>query len=80
MGAWIGLDIKDLNVLASNWGKTGRTFSTGDFNYDGRTDALDLGILAANWQKVRPPLAAPVALSVRAPARSATRVIELLSV
>ena len=52
----------DLGVLATNWQSSGQTFSTGDFNYDGRVDVTDLGILATNWQESLggPPPAAPI--------------------
>jgi hypothetical protein len=44
------VDVADLGILATNWQKTGRTFSQGDFNYDGKVDVADLGILASKWQ------------------------------
>jgi hypothetical protein len=43
------VDVTDLGILATNWQSTGRSFSQGDFNYDGIVDVTDLGILATNW-------------------------------
>jgi hypothetical protein len=48
------VDVTDLGILATNWQRTGMTFSRGDFNYDGKVDVTDLGILATNWQKSLP--------------------------
>jgi hypothetical protein len=44
------VDVADLDILASNWQQSPRTFGQGDFNYDGTVDVTDLGILASNWQ------------------------------
>ncbi|HWP39604.1 MAG TPA: S8 family serine peptidase, partial [Tepidisphaeraceae bacterium] len=46
------VDIRDLSILAGNWGQSPRTFSQADFNYDGKVDTADLDILSANWQKI----------------------------
>jgi len=76
------VDINDLAILAANWNGSGKVFSQGDFNYDGRVDAIDLGILSTRWQQVMSaPIAAaqPIALATRTPARSATRVISLIT-
>jgi len=50
--------VTDLGILATNWQGLGKSFSQGDFNYDGRVDVTDLGILATSWQKSLPPPAA----------------------
>lgn len=49
------VNVADLGVLATNWQQEPRTFSQGDFSYDGKVDVEDLGILATNWQKSLPP-------------------------
>jgi hypothetical protein len=71
------VDITDPGILATNWQQSPRTFSQGDFNYDGTVDITDLGILATNWQKNHP---APAARTPTSPFRDArrTRAIELL--
>lgn len=78
------VDLKDLVILASNWQGSGKTFSQGDFDYNGVVNAPDLGLLGQRWQQTlalpAPPLPA-VSTSVRptrTPARSPTRVIELV--
>ncbi|MFI5240136.1 MAG: dockerin type I domain-containing protein [Candidatus Saccharimonadia bacterium] len=43
------VNILDLSILASNWGKTNATWSEGDFNGDGVVNITDLSILAANY-------------------------------
>jgi hypothetical protein len=45
------VDIHDFNVLATNFGKTGQTFSQGNYNYssDGTVDILDFNIVASNF-------------------------------
>jgi hypothetical protein len=74
------VDINDLAILAMNWQGTGKVFSQGDFNYDGKVDAKDLGILSTHWQQALPPPAAAAPVSVvRAPTRTATRVIALVA-
>ena len=41
------VDIVDLGILLSNWGKT--TKPPSDINQDGKVDVIDLGILLSNW-------------------------------
>lgn len=41
------VDIIDLGILLSNWGKT--TKPPADLNQDGKVDVIDLGILLSNW-------------------------------
>jgi photosystem II stability/assembly factor-like uncharacterized protein len=43
------VDATDFNLLAANFGKTGRTFSQGDFNYDGVVNLLDLNAIATRF-------------------------------
>jgi hypothetical protein len=45
----------DFNLLASNFGKTGKTWSTGDFDYDGVVGPADFNLLASNFGKTLPP-------------------------
>jgi hypothetical protein len=42
------VDLRDLNILAQNFGNSG-TFSKGDFNYDGRVDMADFGMLPGRF-------------------------------
>jgi hypothetical protein len=43
-------DVKDLSLLAANYGKTsGATWSMGDFNDDSAVNVQDLSVLAANY-------------------------------
>jgi hypothetical protein len=53
------VDIGDFNVLASNFGKSGQTYSHGNFDYsaDGTVTIMDFNILATHFGKT---LAAPV--------------------
>jgi predicted outer membrane repeat protein len=46
------VDVADLGILATNWQKSSRAFSQGNFNYssDGYVNVNDLGVLAGNWQ------------------------------
>ncbi len=46
------VDVLDLSVLATNYGKSGKTFSQGDLNGDGSVTVLDLSILAGSWGSV----------------------------
>jgi hypothetical protein len=63
------VNIQDFNILASNFGQTGRNFTQGDFNYDGTVNIQDFNILAGRFgQSVAP------AASVGDPNRS--RVID----
>jgi Dockerin type I domain len=55
----------DFNAIATNFGKTGATFSQGDFNYDGKVDAADFALLVQKFNTVLP--SAPVGA---APAQS----------
>jgi hypothetical protein len=59
------IDTVDFNLLASNFGGTGKTFGQGDFNYDTAVDTVDFNILASRFSQV---LDAPVAARV-APAQ-----------
>jgi hypothetical protein len=45
------VEITDFNVLASNFGKSGRTWSQGNFDYsaDGVVSIVDFNVLAANF-------------------------------
>ena len=41
----------DLNVVLSNYNKTGMTWSQGDFNYDGTVNGADLNALLSNYNQ-----------------------------
>ena len=43
------VDINDLTIVLSNYGKTGMTWSKGDFNYDGKVDINDLTIVLSHY-------------------------------
>jgi hypothetical protein len=66
------VNLVDFNVLAANFGQSGRTFSQGDFNYDGIVNLSDFNILASRfgsvagpWPAARaiPPTASPLGTS-----------------
>lgn len=44
------VDIRDLYALATHYNTADQTWSGGDFNYDGLTNAFDLTFIARNWQ------------------------------
>jgi hypothetical protein len=49
------VNLQDFNILASHFGQSGQTFSTGDFNYDGNVNLADFNILASRFgQSVGP--------------------------
>jgi hypothetical protein len=52
------VDITDFNVLASNFGKSGMTFSQGNFDFsaDGKVTLQDFSVLASNFGKSLAPL------------------------
>jgi hypothetical protein len=53
------VNLRDFNILASNFGKSGRLFSQGDFNYDGQVTLQDFNLLASRFgQSVAPAAAA----------------------
>jgi hypothetical protein len=56
------VDLTDFTILASNFNKTGKAFSQGNFDYDasGSVDLTDFTILAARFNK---SLAAPATAS-----------------
>ncbi len=43
------IDATDLQLLARNWKRSGKTWDGGDFTGDGNIDIHDLSILARNW-------------------------------
>jgi autotransporter-associated beta strand protein len=43
------VDTTDFNILAANFGTSGRRWSQGDFNYDGNVDTIDFNQLASNF-------------------------------
>jgi hypothetical protein len=43
------VNLADFNALASNFGQTGRAWSSGDFNYDQVVNLSDFNLLAANF-------------------------------
>jgi chitodextrinase len=45
------VNVLDLSIIASNYGKTGMTLAQGDLNGDGVVNIYDLSIIASNWGK-----------------------------
>jgi hypothetical protein len=43
------VNLLDFNILAGNFGLSGKIFSQGDFNYDGTVNLLDFNILSGNF-------------------------------
>jgi hypothetical protein len=43
------VDTVDFNLLASNFGGSGKRWTHGDFNYDGLVDTIDFNVLASNF-------------------------------
>ena len=52
------VNLNDFNILAANFGQSGRDFTQGDFNYDGTVNLADFNLLAARFGVV---LAGPTA-------------------
>jgi hypothetical protein len=50
------VNLQDFNVLAANYGQSGRTFSQGNYDYDpdGNVDDLDYGVLKAHFGLTMP--------------------------
>jgi hypothetical protein len=67
------VDSADFNILAANFGQTGRIWSQADFNYDAATDTADFNALASNFSKTLP---APAPAGT--PAASAAPQVDLL--
>jgi hypothetical protein len=63
------VDTNDFNILAANFGSTGKVFSQGNFNYDasGTVDSIDFNILLAQYGK---RLASPGSTLSQAPTSS----------
>lgn len=53
------VNLADFNILASNFGQSGRTFEEGDFNLDTLVNLADFNILASNFGFAAAPGAAP---------------------
>jgi len=49
------VDVVDLGIVATSYGKTGKSWSQGDFNGDTKVDVVDLGILASNYGRTISP-------------------------
>jgi hypothetical protein len=43
------VNLADFNILASNFGQSGRDFTQGDLNYDGTVNLNDFNILASRF-------------------------------
>ncbi len=71
------VDTNDFVALATHFNQSSATLSNGDFNYDGKVNALDFNILATQFgtylapavsTPVDPPVATPLGAAVSAPA------------
>jgi hypothetical protein len=49
------VNLGDFNILAANFGQSGRDFTHGDFNYDGTVNLSDFNILAGRFGQVLAP-------------------------
>ncbi|HUD03817.1 MAG TPA: glycosyl hydrolase family 28-related protein, partial [Patescibacteria group bacterium] len=56
------VNVTDLSVLATNWGRTSATHAQGDANSDGTINIYDLSILASQWGQTITPT--PTAVNV----------------
>jgi hypothetical protein len=55
----------DFNILAANFGGTGKRWTRGDFNYDESVNTVDFNLLAANFSRSLPAAAPSVQTSSR---------------
>jgi GH18 family chitinase len=51
------VNLADFNVLAANFGQSGRDFTQGDFNYDGTVNLADFNVLASRFGQQLAPAA-----------------------
>jgi hypothetical protein len=69
------VDTIDFNILAANFGGTGKESSQGDFNDDGAVDTVDFNLLASNFGKtIAASSAFSTPVAVRPDALSTVRV------
>ena len=54
------VDINDLTITLTNYGKTGMRWESGDFNGDGKVDINDLTIVLTNYNRTAAAGLAPV--------------------
>ena len=47
------VNLSDFNILAANFGQSGRNFAQGDFTYDGIVNLADFNVLASRFGQVR---------------------------
>jgi hypothetical protein len=52
------VNLDDFNILAGNFGQTNRTFTQGDFTYDGTVNLDDFNVLAGRFGQTVAPAAA----------------------
>jgi hypothetical protein len=53
------VNVTDLSILATNWGRAGMSASTGDTNSDGTVNIYDLSALASQWGQTVSPTPTP---------------------
>ena len=61
------VNLADFNILAGNFGQTGRNFAQGDFTYDGVVNLADFNVLASRFGQTVAPEGAASAGPGRAP-------------
>jgi hypothetical protein len=72
------VDLLDFNILAGNFGQSGRDFTQGNFNYDSTVDLLDFNLLSVRFgTSVGPELFSMTKIGAAAAGKS-SRVIEAL--
>ena len=67
-----GVDTVDFAILVSNFGAGPKTFSQGDFNYDGIVSSIDFGIFVAQFGHAVAPGSLPRSMFGPAPATAGT--------
>jgi GH25 family lysozyme M1 (1,4-beta-N-acetylmuramidase) len=68
------VDISDFNILASNFGKSGQTYTQGNFDYsaDGTVTITDFNVLASHFGKTMPELTTGQSFTTTAAASAGT--------
>ena len=56
----VTVDKQHIDILAANFGQSNRSYTQGDFNYDGAVNLADFNLLAGNFgQSLAPARATP---------------------
>jgi hypothetical protein len=73
------VNLSDFNILAANFGQSGRDFTRGDYNYDGTVNLQDFNVLASRFGAVVAPAAAAAAAAAPRSAGADDPLTELLT-